>query len=43
MTAYTERQQREAHILAIAFHEPNKLSEQFPKPPRRRIAAAKWW
>ena len=36
-----ERQRAEAQILALAFNDPSKIADVFPKPAPRR--ARKWW
>lgn len=43
MAAYMDRQRMEAQILAIAFHEPNKISDVLPERRKRFSAGRKWW
>lgn len=45
MSARTERQREDAHLLALAFNEPGKIDKALPKAAATRPARRKapWW
>ena len=43
IAALHERQRTEAMVLALAFNDPSKIADVFPKPVPRGPRASRWW